>query len=58
MVRDIGLAAGMEKIENTQWAMRLFSLTVDESRGYAEYVLITAVSWYNGVVVCQNRKGQ
>ena len=34
MVQHIGLAAVIEKIEVTQWVMRLFSNTADESRGY------------------------
>ncbi|MBF0382853.1 MAG: hypothetical protein HQL69_17670 [Magnetococcales bacterium] len=44
MAQHIGLAAVVEKIKVTQWVMRLFSTTADESRGSANYVLTTAVS--------------
>ena len=44
MVQHIGLAAVIEKNEVTQWVMRFFSITADESRSCAKYVLTTAVS--------------
>ncbi|MBF0455745.1 MAG: hypothetical protein HQL72_13150 [Magnetococcales bacterium] len=47
MVQDIGLAVVIEKIDVTQWVMRLFSMTAGESRGYAKYGLTTAVSRFN-----------
>jgi hypothetical protein len=34
MAQHIGLTAVLEKIEVTQWVIRLFSNTADESRGY------------------------
>ncbi|MBF0383882.1 MAG: hypothetical protein HQL69_22935 [Magnetococcales bacterium] len=47
MVQHIGLAAELEIIEVTQWVMRHFSNSADESRGCAKHVLTTAVSRIN-----------
>ncbi|MBF0382595.1 MAG: hypothetical protein HQL69_16360 [Magnetococcales bacterium] len=49
MAQHIGLAVVVEQIEVTQWVMRLFSTTADESRGYSNYVLTTAVSRFKPV---------